>query len=114
LGRAPNWQSKNQTRPAAIRRLFRHVAKVLARDDDEPEPPPRRKRGESGKGFGMAAKTILRRAAGVPSDAYEAASVYLFATLDWMNPFHHETENVAELDKDFDNASDSGFPTPHL
>jgi hypothetical protein len=114
LGRAPNWQTKNQTRPAAITRLFRHVAKVLARGDDEPEPQPRRKSGETGKGFDMAAKTILRRTAGVPSEAYAAATGFLFATLDWMNPFHHETENVAELDKDFDNASDTGFPTLHL
>jgi hypothetical protein len=114
LGRGPNWQNKNQTRPAAISRLFRHVAKVLARDDDRPEPRPRRKNGESGRGFGMAAKMILRRAAGVPSDAYIAATGYLFATLDWMNPFHHETENVADLDKDFDNASDTEFPTLHL
>jgi hypothetical protein len=114
LGRAPNWQTKNQTRPAAITRLFRHVAKVLARDDDEPEPQPRRKSGDTGKGFGLAAKTILRRTAGLPSDAYAAASGYLFATLDWMNPFHHEADNVADLDNDFDNASDTKFPTPHL
>jgi hypothetical protein len=94
--------------------MFRHVAKVLARDDDRPEPRPRRKSGESGKGFGIAAKTILRRAAGVPSEAYATATGYLFATLDWMNPFHHDADNVAELDKDFDNSSDAEFPTLHL
>jgi hypothetical protein len=62
----------------------------------------------------MAAKAILRRVAGVPSEAYAAASGYLFATLDWMNPFHHEADNIAELDKDFDNSSDAEFPTLHL
>lgn len=114
MGRVPNWQSKNQTRPAAISRLFRHVAKVLAGGDDRPEPQPCRKSGDSGKSFGMAAKTMLRRVAGVPSDAYAAASGYLFATFDWMNPFHHDAENIAELDKDFDNSSDANFPTPQL
>jgi hypothetical protein len=94
--------------------LFSHVAKVLARGDDRPEPQPRRKSDDSGKGFGMAAKTILRRAAAVPSDAYTAASGYLFATLDWMNPFHHDAENIAELDNDFDNSSDAKFPAPQL
>ena len=62
----------------------------------------------------MAAKTILRRAADVPSEAYAAATGYLFATLDWMNPFHHEADNIAELDNHSDNSSDTDFPTLHL
>ena len=44
----------------------------------------------------------------------EAATGYLFATLDWMNPFHHAADNIAELDNHSDNLSDTPFPTLHL
>jgi hypothetical protein len=62
----------------------------------------------------MTARAMLRRVAGVPSEAYAAATGYLFATLDWMNPFHHETDNIGDLDREFDNSSDGEFPTLHL
>jgi hypothetical protein len=81
----------------------------LGRDDDEPQPQRKRKSGETEKGFHMAARATNARA-GMEPDVYAAATGYLFATLDWLNPFHNTADNFAEIDNSFDH-SHSKFPT---
>jgi hypothetical protein len=69
LDGASNWQNKNRTIGGAVKALFKAAAKALAcPPDDEPKPEPRRKDGESEKGFGRAAKAILRRIVGMPAE----------------------------------------------
>ena len=72
---------------------------------EEEEPEPRRsKSGDTEKGFGRAARMMMRRVAGIPPAAYAAAAGYLFATLDWLNPFENEAANIDEFDNTPENA----------
>jgi hypothetical protein len=82
--------------------LFRAAVKALTRQDDEPKPAPRRKSGETEKGFGMAARAIMRRAVQIPAALYEAATDYLSDTLDLLNRWNDE-DLTADFDDDFAN-----------
>jgi hypothetical protein len=67
----------------AVKALFKDAAKAVMRRDENEKPEPRRsKSGDTEKGFGMAARALLRRVAGIPTEAYAAAAGYLFGTLD--------------------------------
>jgi hypothetical protein len=61
----------------------------------------------------MAANVITHHSADMVQDVYTAASSYLFATLDWLNPYHNEHDILPEMDNDFDN-SNTSFPTLDL
>jgi len=55
----------------------------------------------------------MRRVGRLPAEAYAAASAYLFDTLDWMNPWHHEPDpqDCPEADE---TATPQGYLYPHL
>ena len=107
--------SGNRKIAGAIKALFKDAVKALTgRDDDEPQPDTRRhKSGETEKGFGMAANAITRVADTTPPDAYAAATGTLFATLDWLNPFHNKADNFPDMDNSFGN-SHASFPSLDL
>jgi hypothetical protein len=81
------------------------------RDRDAPQPEPRRKSGETDTGFIMAAAALCS----IPVEAYEAARVWLADTLDWLNMWEANAEdvNLNEFDSEVEN-SDTNFPTLHL
>jgi hypothetical protein len=109
----PGERTSPKTITGAIKQLFRPAAKAITGGEDEPQPQPKkRKSGETEKGFNMAARAATVSNGLVP-DAYAAATGYLFATLDWLNPFHNAADNFAEIDNSFDN-SHSSFPTLDL
>jgi hypothetical protein len=88
--------------------LFRDAVKaVTRRDDEEPKPQARRRSGETEKGFSLAARRILRRAA---AGSYVAASTWLADTLDWLRLWddNAEAENLNGFDNEFKN-SDTSF-----
>jgi len=98
----------------AIKGLFRDAVKALTRrDDDDEPPPPRHRRGETDKGFVLAAKAMFRRAVRIPEEAYAAATDFLIGTLDCMNPWPADADNFGGLDGDCDN-SDKNYPSLHL
>jgi hypothetical protein len=96
----------------AIKGLFRDAVKALTRRVDD-GPPPHRRRGETDRAFGMAAKAVLRRAARLPEEAYAAATDFLIGTLDCMNPWPNDADNFDTLDVDCD-SPDKNYPSLHL
>lgn len=58
--------------------------------------PKRKRRGEIGSAFRMAARKLVRRALGIPAAAYHRAALYLADTLDWLNLWHDNGENLTE------------------
>ena len=59
------------------------------------------------------AKSILRRVAGVPSQAYAAATGYLTDTLDWFRLWEdNSVHDDNELDLHFDTKESRHFPQP--
>jgi hypothetical protein len=114
----------------AIKGLFRTAAKAVSRDEGEEKPEPRRRRsGETDGDFVRLARKLSRRFdarrsfkahAGITSryntigaEAFAPATGYLFATLDWLNPFHNEADNLADISNSFDN-SHTHFPSSDL
>jgi hypothetical protein len=134
--------SKHQTIRAVIKGLFKDAVKALTRHGDEDEPPqPRRRSGETDKGFVMAWRTMLHRAAtktgaaargryaalrpakaalakaepeavACVADPYTAATAYLSDTLDWLNLWQDNADNDHWLDDDFSAKEDRYFPQP--
>jgi len=93
--------TKNQTIAGAIKGWFREAVKAITgRDEDEPPPVLRRRSGETGRGFAMAAKAALRRAVRVPPEVYAAATAYLSDTLDWLNLWGSNAESADDLDSE--------------
>jgi hypothetical protein len=87
--------SKNQTIAGAMKELFREAAGILTRhESDELKPETRRGRGETDRGFHMAAKTTLQRAVRMPADAYSAATAFLADARDWLNLWHDDTASI--------------------
>jgi len=86
-------ESKNQTRPGPIKRLFRAAVKaVTRRHEDEPTPARRRRRGETGRAFYAAGRTLLYRARWLPPQAFAAAR-FLSDTIDWLTYWHPDTSS---------------------
>jgi type IV secretory pathway TraG/TraD family ATPase VirD4 len=79
----------------------------------ETEPQRRRRTEETGRAaFKMAARNIMRRTIRLPAAAY-AAVAFLSDTLDWLNPWHHDTASTSELDDDFTQTRQSDiYPQP--
>jgi len=76
----------------------------LTHRESVPKPKSRRRRGDTGQAaFARAAYKIMRRAVRLPARAY-ARAPFLFDTLDWLNPWHHETHNTSALDADLHRA----------
>lgn len=100
--------SKNRTNGGTITRLFRETGKALTPRDTDPEPKPQRRRsGDTDAAvFRTAAKTIMRRAARFPVEAYDAAAAFLSDALDWMNPYWQDD---SEPDGEF-----HSIPSNHL
>ena len=96
-GRDPAGRSKNQ--PGAIKTMFRNAVKAVTRRDDDEPPPPRRRRGDTDteKAFTISAKAVLRRTFRIPEEAYAAATDFLFDTLDCMNPWPNDIDNLTIL-----------------
>jgi hypothetical protein len=96
-----------------LKRQFREAVNALTRHDHAPQPAQRRRRtGEASGGFILAARQIMRRSVGVPEAAF-AAIAFLSETLDWLNPWHHETMNFDGDDEDF-HATEQQHIYPHL
>jgi len=55
---------------------------------------------------------IMRRTVRLPAAAYVAAA-FLSDTLDWLNPWHHETASTSEFAEDF-HATEPTHLFPHL
>ena len=111
--RASGWRSGNRTISGAVKTAFKHAASAVSRRAGEDgEPEPRRQRGETEKGFGMAATALLRRVTEDATKAFEVARRYLSDTLDWLNLWEANAalDNTDEFDKGFEN-SDTNFPT---
>lgn len=90
-----------------LKQMFREVVKALTGNAPAPVPKSRRRTtDDTGRAFTAAARKILRRAVRLPAAAY-AATVFLSETLDWLNPWHHET--ATEPDENFQPP-----PQPHL
>ena len=89
-----------------LKREFRELMKALTCKPPDPAPARRRKTEDTGRAFAAAARNIMRRAVRLPAAAY-AAAVFLSDTLDWLNPWHHET--ATELDENFQHTA-----PPHL
>jgi hypothetical protein len=107
--------TKNQTTEgsAGTRQLFRDAIKaVLHRAEDEPTPEPRRRSGDTGRGFGLAARAIVQRAVRLPSAAYAAATEFLSDTLDWLNLWHDNMEGGGEPADICDTKSNHLSPHP--
>jgi hypothetical protein len=99
---------------AAIRQLFRTVAKTALRPIEEEPAPPRRRSGETDKkAFRLAAKTVLRRVVQIPADAYAATTLYLAETLDWLNLWEANSLHDGG-DLDSDNNTKQNYSSPHL
>jgi hypothetical protein len=76
----------------------------------EPAPEPRRRRsGETGKAFALAAKSVVARAAGLSADAYSAAAAYLSDTLDWLGLWDANSDSN-ELDDDCNTKQNCSSP----
>jgi hypothetical protein len=101
-------EARTGTIAGAIKGLFKAAAKMLACPDDEPKPS--RKSGDTEKGFGMAAKAIMRRVA--ETESYAAARGYLSDTLDWLNLWQDNAAHDHWLDDDFSAKQDRNFPHP--
>jgi hypothetical protein len=103
--------NKHRTITGAIKGLFRTAVRAITRRDED-EPQPRRRSGETGKAFAMAARATLRRAVGLPAQAYAGATAFLSETLDWLNLWHNDADAAAELN---DGAEpQQNFLFPHL
>jgi hypothetical protein len=91
--------------------LFRAAVRaVTQRAEDGPKPEARRRRGETGKGFGLAARAIMRRIAVMPAGA--GAPAWLSDTLDWLNLWQENADNHYALDDDIGAKQDQYFPQP--
>jgi hypothetical protein len=96
-----------------LRRQFREVVNALTRRNPEPHPTQRRRRTEETTGgFILAAQQIMRRSVSLPQAAF-AAVVFLTETLDWLNPWHHESINAGALDEEL-SATEQHHIYPHL
>jgi hypothetical protein len=83
-----------------LKRQFRELMKAITNKPPAPQPVQRRRRTEdTGTAFRMAARKMMRRAARIPAAAY-SATVYLWGTLDWLNPWQHDASSTSELDED--------------
>ena len=49
----------------------------------------------------------------LPAAAYDAVA-YISQTLDWLNPWHHDTDHSNELDGDFHHQETTNHFSPHL
>jgi hypothetical protein len=47
---------------------------------------------------------VANRSATIDPEAVADATGDLFATLDWLNPFHNEADNFPDIDNDYDNS----------
>jgi hypothetical protein len=104
-------RAKTQTSFAAtLKEQFRRLAQFLTpREAPAPKPLQRRRRTEeTGGGFKLAARQIMRRAVRLPAAAY-AAVAYLSDTLDWLNLWHQ----ADQLHDDFE-PSQPQHLYPHL
>jgi hypothetical protein len=61
----------------------------------------------------MAANVLTRHTADMVQDVYAAATGFLFATLDWLNPYHNEADNFPDMDNHLDH-SNPNFPSLDL
>jgi hypothetical protein len=97
----------------AIKALFKEAAKVLLSGrDDEPKPQKRKAKGGDTEGFGTAARVIMLRDDRLPEFSSSTTN-YLFATLDWLNPFHNEHDNFVDIGNTLENPH-SDFPALDL
>jgi hypothetical protein len=102
----PGDNQERKQRPAfteTLKRQFREMVKAIT--DTHPAPHPiqrRRRREDTGRAFRMTARKIVRRAARIPAAA-TAAVAYLWDTLDWLNPWHHDASSTDELGDDCQN-----------
>jgi hypothetical protein len=74
----------------AIKKLFREVKTALTCKAPAPQPSRRRTEDTGRAAFQMAARKIMRRAVRFQTQAYAAASAYLWDTLDWLNQWHSD------------------------
>lgn len=130
-GDSPATGSLNRTIAAAIKALFRLVAKVLADKADEPRPgAARRRRGETDGGLlkpimsqpALAGRPAARgryaalqpariesEASLCADDPYAAATAYLSDTLAWLQ---QNADNDQWHDDDFSAKQEQYFPQP--
>ena len=107
---------------AAIRALFNAVKEMLSPLAEDAPQPARRRRGETGKGFVAACRSILRRAkrhevstiGGNASfvDVCAEAGVFLSDTLDPLNPWQDSADNDHWQEEDFSARYWDYFPQP--
>jgi hypothetical protein len=90
---------------------FHRIAQSLTHRAHEPRPAQRR-REEKGGGFSLAATEIIRRIVPLPEAAYAAAVTFLSDTLDWLNPWHHDTASTGDLDGDVSHAEHNRLSSP--
>jgi hypothetical protein len=112
----PGDNQERKPRPTfaeTLKRQFHAVMNAITNKLPAPQPVQRRRRSEdTGKAFRMAARKIMRRAARIPAAAY-TATAYLWDTLDWLNPWHNETDSTSELNEDFHH-TEQHYIYPHL
>lgn len=83
-----------------MRRQFRELVQCLTHRQPAPRPASRRRRsGETGRAFRLAARKIIRGAVRLPAEAY-VVPPFLFGTMDWLNPWYNEMANMIALDED--------------
>lgn len=108
---------------AAIKALFNAVKEMLSPRPEEDAPQPaRRRRGETGKGFVAAWKTMLRRVercaaratggGATFADICAEAGVFLSETLDYLNSFEDTTSNDCWHEDEFGATYWDYFPQP--
>jgi alkylation response protein AidB-like acyl-CoA dehydrogenase len=84
----------------------------MRKAEDEPVPQ-RRRRGETGRGFGLAARAVLHHTVRVPPQAYAAATAFLADTLDWLQLWQGDGPVGSDaLDDRYDTKQDQQFPQP--
>jgi len=104
--RSPNHYRKALHFAAILKEQFRQVASALTRHATE--PTEERRTGDTRGGFRAAAAEFARRAVSIP-DAAHAAIAFLSDTLDWLNPFHHNTATNDGVDAEIHSSAPSPF-----
>jgi hypothetical protein len=96
--------SKSRTITGAIKGLFSGAAKTLTRPDEEEPAPPRRRSGDTEKGFGIAARNLVRRLVRtmiLSPEEWGAPDAHRHSAFDTLAQINHELTG-GDHDSQFD------------
>jgi hypothetical protein len=94
-----------------LKKKFRDLAKCLTSRGHGPQPKPRRRGERMIQKFKLAATKLVQHCIRLPAAAYEVAT-FLPETLDWLNPWHHETGSTSEMNEDFEHTEPTNDISP--